>query len=332
MGKRTISRSIGLLALVLLCQAALWACRGLRSEVYREETFYRYNEACKLYKQGDYETARSGLEDLIALDPDYGPAHAALGNLALIAEDYALALAHYQKAVAADPELEAELRPLVMVAGVHKERRPLQKAGVSLEQMFPLIMKERRAEAEVLLAKDIPLQLLANDTMGITPGNLGDLQRKITEIADPSSGSVRYRLFLGYLLFSGQKDDALATALVHSAAGKATSRDRQEALVVLGQLYERQGEANAAVDAYLAAVDDGLPMTDVAHHLARIYRMDIAGILPPIGAPAEDAEAPEPMRIEISTHLPAAPAPDLGSLTEAKDVHIAERQGSRDTF
>jgi tetratricopeptide (TPR) repeat protein len=204
MGKRTISRSIGLLALVLLLQAALWACRGLRSEVYREETFYRYNEACKLYKQGDYETARSGLEDVIALDPDYGPAHAALGNLALIAEDYALALAHYQKAVAADPELEAELRPLVMVAGAHKERQPLQKAGVSLEQMYPLIMEERRAEAEALLAKDIPLQLLANDTMGITPGKLGDLQRKITEIADPSRGSVRYCLFLGYLLFSGQ--------------------------------------------------------------------------------------------------------------------------------
>lgn len=320
--------SIGLLTFLILLQA----CSGFRSEIYREETFYRYNEACQLYKQGDYAAARFGLEDVIALDPDYGPAHAALGNLALIGEDYAGALAHYQAAVAVDPELEAELRPLIMVASTHKARAPLHKAGIGLTQIYPLIMADRRAEVEALLTKNIPLQLLANDTLSITPGRQGEMQAKIAETADPLTGSVRYRLFLGYLLFSGQTDDALAIAMIHSAAGEGTGRDRQEALVVLGKLYERQGEENTAVDAYLAAVDAGLPMTDIAHHLARIYKVDIASVLPPEETSAEESLLPEPMQIRMSTHFSGTRAPDLGSLTEAKDIQIPEHQGSRYTF
>ena len=318
--------------LVLLLQAILFSCSGLRTEIYREETRHRYNQACKLYKQGDYQTARSELETIIGLDPDYGPAHAALGNLSLIGEDYSGALIHYQAAVAVDPELEAELRRLIMVARAHKEREPLQKAGVGLGQVYPLIMADRTAEVEALLDQDIPLQLLANDSMGITPGKLGELQHKIAETADPLMGSVRYRLFLGYLLFFGHIDDALATAMIQSVFDEVSGRDRQEAWVILGQLHERREEANAAVDAYLAAVDAGLPMTDVAHHLARVYRVDIETIMPPKVAPHKDAASQRPMRIKMSTHLPSSPAPDLGSAADAKNIHLVERRGSQYTF
>ncbi len=324
--------STQLLALVLLLQAILFSCSGLRTEIYREETLHRYNQACKHYKQGDYQSARAELETIIGFDPDYGPAHAALGNLALIGESYRSALIHYQAAVAADPELEAALRPLIMVARAHKEREPLQKAGVGLDQVYPLIMADRRAAVEALLNQDIPLQMLANDSMGITPGKLGEMQCKIAETGEPLIGSVRYRLFLGYLLFFGQKDDALATATIQSAVAEAVGRDRQEALVVLGQLHERRGKANAAVDAYLAAVDAGLPMTDVAHHLARVYRVDIETIMPPKAAPSEDASPKAPMRIEISTHLPSSPAPDMGSVSEARNIRLIEGRGSRYTF
>jgi len=319
-------------ALVLLLQTILFSCSGLRTEIYREETRHRYNQACKLYKQGDYQTARSELETIIGLDPDYGQAHAALGNLALIEEDYAGALAHYQEAVAVDSELETELRPLIMIAGAHQARAPLQKAGVGLDQIYQLIMADRRAEVEALLAKDISLQLLANDTMGITPGRLGEMQRKLAETANPMIGSVRYRLFSGYFLFYGQNDDVLAKAMIQSAADEAAGRERQQALIVLGKLHERQGEANEAVDAYLAAVDAGLPMTEVAYHLARVYRVDIESILQPTEEPADDAVSREPMRIEISTHLPSPPGPELGSAADAKNIHLVERRGSQYTF
>jgi hypothetical protein len=35
-------------ALVLLLQTILFSCSGLRTEIYREETRHRYNQACKL--------------------------------------------------------------------------------------------------------------------------------------------------------------------------------------------------------------------------------------------------------------------------------------------
>jgi hypothetical protein len=133
------------------------------------------------------------------------------------------------------------------------------------------------------------------------------------------------------LLFVGQTDDDLAAALIGSAAGQVTGRKRQEALVVLGQLHERQGEVNAAVDAYLAAVEAGLPIGDVAHHLARVYRIDIASILPAKGSPTLEAVPPVPMRIDIAVHLPS-PQAIRGTLTTPKTVRMAKHAGAPDTF
>jgi tetratricopeptide (TPR) repeat protein len=323
-----LKRFAGLILIILFVQA----CGSLRTELYREETLNRYQGACKLYKEGDYAGAGEGFEAVLSMDPDYGPAHAALGNLDLISENYPGALAHYREAIAVDPELEPDLQPFMMVAQAHKERAPLKEAGISLNQLYPLIMGDRRAEVEALLAEDIPLRLLANDTMGITPGLLGEMRQKIAETADTLTGSVRYRLFAGYLLFFGQTDDDLAEALISGAADEAADRERQQALVVLGQLHERRGDPNAAVDAYLSAVESGLAMTEAAHHLARVYRVDIETILPPKDTAEEETRATEPVGIEILTYLPPAQGVDLDSAVMPKDVLPAERTGSRNTF
>jgi len=323
-----LKRCVGLILILIFVQA----CGSLRTELYREETLNRYQGACKLYKEGDYERAGEGFEAVLSMDPDYGPAHAALGNLALIREDYPGALAHYQAAVKADPELEPNLQPFMMVAQVHKERAPLQEAGISLNQFYPLIMGDRQAKVEAILEEDIPLRLLANDTMGITPGRLGEMRQKIAETADPLSGSIRYRLFAGYLLFFGQTDDDLTAALIGGAADEAAGRERQEALVVLGQLHERRGDPNGAVDAYLAAVEAGLPMTEVAHHLARVYRVDIEAILPSKDTADEETAPSEPMGVEISTYLPPSRTADLGAAALPKEIKAAERTGSQNTF
>ncbi|HSO20009.1 MAG TPA: hypothetical protein VLT88_11145, partial [Desulfosarcina sp.] len=308
------------------------ACGALRTELYREETLHRYREACKLYRSGDYAGAGTGFQEVIAMDPEYGPAYAALGHLALIREDYPAALTHYREAVAADPELAPDLQPFIMVALAHKERTPLRAAGISLNRLYPLIMQGRLSELETVLEKDIPLQLWAGDTMGITPGRWGELQRKISETADPSTGSARYRLFAGYLLFFGQSDDDLAAALIGSTIGEAAAKDRQEALVALGQLHERRGDPNAAVDAFLAAVDAGLPMTDVAHHLARIYGVDIGTIMPPKDTALEEAAPSAPVGIEISTYLPPSQTVNLGTVALPKEITPVAPTGGRNTF
>ena len=332
MANKQMMRTFRLYIWVGFLLSLLWSCGGLRTELYREETLHRYQGASKLYKAGDYAGAGEGFEAVIAMDPAYGPAHAALGNLSLIQEDYPGALSHYRQAIAADPELEADLQPFIMVAQAHKERASLKEAGISLNQLYPLIMGDRWAEVEAILDKGIPLRMLANDTMGITPGRLGEMRQKIAETVDPLEGSMRYRLFAGYLLFYGQTDDDLAAALIGGAADEVAGRERQEPLVVLGQIHERLGEPNAAVDAYLAAVDAGLPMTEVAHHLARVYRVDIETILPSENAGGEETAPSEPMGIGISTYLPPSQPPDLGAAALPKEIIPAERTGPQNTF
>jgi tetratricopeptide (TPR) repeat protein len=315
MEKRRFGPSGRVLIPVLLLQAILWGCAGLRSEFYREETTHCYKAACQLYKQGDYRTARSGFAHVIALDPNYGPAHAALGNLALIGEDYPGALTRYRAAVNANPELAADLQSLIMVANAHMERRPLRKAGISLDRLYPLIMAGRMHAIEALLEKDIPLHLLANDTMGITPGRLGEMRAKIAATADPLKGSPRYRLFLGYMLFGSQIDDALAADLLKSTVRQSPPKDQQRAFVVLGQLYERQSQLNPAVDAYLAALDAGLPVTSVAHHLARLYRVDTDRILGPEAVPTGVGALPVSMQFDMSASVPVLRTVDRVNLS-----------------
>ena len=323
-----LKQFLGLICLLLSFQA----CSGLRSEFYREEIHYRYQGASKLYRQGDYSAAGAEFEAVIAMDPTYGQAHAALGHLALIREAYPAALTHYQDAITTDPQLKPDLQPFILVALAHKERAPLQRAGVSLDQLYPLIMADRLAEVETILANDIPLALLAGDTMGITPGRLGEMRQRIAETADPSAGSLRFRLFAGYLIFFGRRDDDLAAALLASTVEEAKGSDRQEALVVLGQIHERRGDANAAVDVYLAAVEAGLPMTEVAHHLARVYRVDIETILPAAYDMEEATVRPAPMGIAVAMPIPPSRPPTLGAAALPKEINPTGSKGFRKTF
>jgi hypothetical protein len=86
------------------------------------------------------------------------------------------------------------------------------------------------------------------------------------------------------------------------------------------------------VDAYLEAVDAGLPMTDVAHHLARVYRVAIETILPPESAGKEETAPPGPAGIAISTYLPPSRTAELGAAALPKEIKPAERTGARNTF
>lgn len=298
----------------------LSGCSSLRTEFFRGETRYIYNSGCRQYKQGDYDTARETFEKVLALDPDYGPAYGALGNLALVRKKYDLALAHYQKAIQADAELEAGLRPLVMVASAHAVREPLIKAGIDLRQVYLLMMADQQAKLEVLLSNDIPLDLLANDTLNITPSELNELQLKAAATADPERGPVRYRLFTAYLLFYGRTDSALAAALIEQAAPHAKSEDKKKAYVLLGQIREQLGDFNLAVDAYLAAVDAGLPLTDVAPHLARIYNVDIKLVLPENGKLQPGSSPPRTLRIELSLPVPKPALPKRGFERTAPEI------------
>jgi tetratricopeptide (TPR) repeat protein len=298
----------GMVFLILL--AALFSgCASLRTEFYREETRHLYESGCRSYKQGDYDAARIAFSSIVELDPDYGPAHAALGNLAMIGEDYEQAYEHYQRALRHDPELRGELLPLVMISDTHTARRPLIEAGVELADVYPLVMDEKFAELQKLLGqKDLPLELLATDSLSLTPGRIGELRQKAAELAPEASGPAPYRLFLCYLLFYSADYDQICLRLLDDLTLEASGPLVQQAHVLAGRLRERLGDKKGARDGYLAAVNAGLPMEAVAHHLARLYLVDIKTILPTRQEGREPPESqPVPEKTVFTAVISSAP-------------------------
>ncbi len=294
-------------------------CASLRTEFYRGETRYLYNRGCQHYKQGDYKAARESFENVLALDPKYGPAHGALGNLALIEGAHKAAMAHYQAAVQADPGLEPVLRAFIMAATAQAAREPIVKAGIDLRRVYKLMMTNRQSELEVLLSKDIPLDLLAKDTLSVTSSELDELREKVAASIEPEKSSVRYRLFWAYLLFYSQRNLIKAALLIEHAAPDAKTADQGKAYLILGQIRERLGDFNQAVDACIAAVNAGAPLTDVAPHLSRIYGLDVKSILSNAGKPQPDSSTPQHLQIYLSLPVQKPVLSNLGFEQAAPD-------------
>ena len=288
----THSYQIIRLAVLLLCCLALAGCTQMRTEFYRNETGYLYELGCSHYKQGEYEVARTVLEELIKLDPDYGPAYAVLGNLAMIDEQYELAASFYQQAIDHDPELEKQILPFLLISNMHKIRKPLTDSGVDLAVVYPLMMDEKIQELEIVLEQDIPMELLARDSVSITPGQLGELRTKAAQLAPEMEGYDNLQIFTAYLLFYGDGNESIAKEVLSKMIQSGSGSEKQEASILMGRIDERQGHFVAAVKWYRAAVQAGGTIEDVAHHLARIYQVDLETILPSKGkAQPEKADA-----------------------------------------
>ncbi len=287
-------------------------CASLRTDCYRGETRYRYNRGCQHYKQGDYKAAREAFENVLALDPKYGPAHGALGNLALIEGGHKAAMAHYQAAVQTDPGLEPVLRAFIMAATAQAAREPIIKAGIDLHRVYELVMADKPAELEALLSKEVPLDLLAKDTLSVTPVELDELREKGADSIDLEKSSVRYRLFWAYFLFYSQKSLNKAATLIEHAVPDAKTDDRKKAYVILGQIRERSGDFNLAVDAYLMAVDAGVSPNSIAHHLARIYDLDVESVMVQAGKQPPKLSLPSSLQIDLSLPAPKAVSPAIG--------------------
>ena len=273
--KTIISHVLVLFALTLI------GCTSMRTEFFREETKHLYTTGCESYKQGDYEKAKSAFEEVVSLDPDYGPAHAALGNLAMIEEDYEQAHCHYKDAIDHDPELKKDLLPFLLLSDMHNVREPLVKAGVELSTIYPLLMDEKYEELAAIFSKDLPIELLANDTVSLTPGQIGELRQKAANIASQATGPDSFRLFLSYLLFYDEQYNQITNDLLSTLIKEQSGINLQNSFVLLGRLNERMGNKKEAVRSFVAAVKAGKPIKEVAHHLARIYKVDLETILPP---------------------------------------------------
>ena len=265
---------------LIVCGLLFTGCTQLRTEFYRSETAHLYKVGCTLYSQGDYAAAGEVFEELLVLDPDYGPAYVSLGNLAMLNEQYELACDYYEQALAHDPELEKDVLPFLAVSTMHRERKPLVDRGIDLAKLYPLLMEKRIDEIEPLLAGDIPLELLAKDNATVTPGQLHEMRGVAVELSENQTISENFQLFLAYLLFHGEAQAPVVEELLARTQQIAEGGAKQEAHILMGRLQQRKGSKAEAVNHYLAAVSAGSTLEQVAHYLAKIYRVDLAAILP----------------------------------------------------
>lgn len=313
-------RTICPLCIIIFLFQILTGCSNVRTEFYREETKHLYTTGIELYKQGSYQEAQSAFVEVVELDPDYGPAHAALGNLAMIREDYQEALEHYRTAIEYDPELEEELLPLLLASTQHQVRQPLVDANVDLDKIHKLLLDENLSELEDVLKKDVPLQLLASDTISLTPGKLAELRRKAEDLSPTIDGSVRLRLFLAHILFQSETNDPLTIDLLNRIVDNSSKQEQQGIHLLLGRLHERTGDPDQAVNDYLAAVNAGLPMSEVAHYLARIYKVDIATIMPEKAVKSDPAPPPKIVSFSVSATSSVSFFPNPGSSLEPEYI------------
>ena len=70
-----------------------------------------------LYKNGRFDEAIENYNQVVALNPSHGDAHAKLGNLYLKKGDKTLAIAHWEKALALEPQNEILKNNLKFVKG-----------------------------------------------------------------------------------------------------------------------------------------------------------------------------------------------------------------------
>jgi len=109
-------------AVVLFALVILSGCGLLRSEFFRGETGYLYNEGLMAYKAGDFDKALEYFERVTKKDPHYARALAGLGNVALIRGEFGKAEGYYRQAMDIEPGLKKMLLPLFMAAKERKAR------------------------------------------------------------------------------------------------------------------------------------------------------------------------------------------------------------------
>lgn len=262
------------LPIFVLLTYFLASCTLLKSEFYREETKHLYQTGCIAYKEGNYSDAKKLYQHVIELDIDYGPAYAALGNIAIVEKDFEAAHAYYEKAIEYDPELKSQIFPLLFNSKIYKTNQPLIKAGVSLASIYPLIMADKQEELEILLAKPLPLALLAKDCLSITPGELAEIRAKVADTFANRSGSINYQLFTSYLLFHDDRHDEQVVKRLLELIPVISMDDQQEANLVLGQLFLRSNHKDKALFHFLASLDAGNDIENVAPFLSQLLKLD----------------------------------------------------------
>jgi tetratricopeptide (TPR) repeat protein len=169
---------------------------------------HEWEQSVKAYKSGDLRGSATHLEKVLAIDPQYYPAHNALGTLYIRLHEYPKALGEFEKATAAEPRSVQELHNLSAT----------------------LLLLKRYAEAETTARETLQIDPMRATTRYVLANALigqGHVTDEVVELLKQSSAGVpNARLVLAHALISrGRKDEAAAELHAYLATPNAPGKD-----------------------------------------------------------------------------------------------------------
>jgi tetratricopeptide (TPR) repeat protein len=217
-------------------------------------------------RQEGFARAREAVEKALAIDPDYAPAHALLGSIAMRENDDAGAAKHFERALALDPtDLSVLCNAAIFLSDIGRldEALALQEANVRRD----------------------PVNTAALFNLGLYQCSSGRYDEAIASARTALSlGAGRaHRLLEGALLLKGDAAGALAEmekdtgdddrmiglAMAYHALGRKAESDN--ALAAMIAKYEKEDSYNiASVYAFRGEADQAFAWLDKAleHHEA----------------------------------------------------------------
>ena len=198
---------------------------------------------------GDLKAAERNFASSLKLTPDFYPAEAGLGYVALARKDHDAALQHFDRAVVANPRYAPALTgrgDALLAAG---QRRPRTQEFRGCSRRHPTL-PSLQSRIEVLR-----LRVLQDDVAAARKaaesGKLADArQAYLQAIAASPQSPFLYR----ELAAVEKQDDDLAAALVHAQKASELDPSDARALVLTGEILEARGAFDAALQTFSAAL------------------------------------------------------------------------------
>ena len=172
------------------------------------KAMHELEQSLKAYKSGDWRGSATHLEKVLSIDPQYYPAHNALGRLYVQMHEYEKALGEFEKATTAEPRSAQEMHNLSATLCLMKRYPESERAARATLQIDPM-----RATTRYVLA-----------TALIGEGRVND---EAVELLKQSSAEVpNARLVLAHALIGrGAKEEATAELRAYLATPNAPGKD-----------------------------------------------------------------------------------------------------------
>lgn len=209
----------------------------------------QHEVAWSLLQGGDLRAAERGFTAVLQRTPQFYPSEAGLGYVALARKDATAAVAHFDRAIAADaayPSALAGRGEALLAQGLREPALASFEAAVAADPQLTAL----RSRIEVLRLRGLQDDV----TVARKAAESGKRQDARTAYLRAIQASPQSPFLYRELAAVERQEGNLSAALEHAQKAAELEPSEPRAFVLLGEIYEAQGDFAKATDAYGAAV------------------------------------------------------------------------------